>query len=220
MLARRGFVTGGTWCGDRTKIVDVWPSEHGVAEIPKVDKRGGGSACNFAVDTRRLDLTTPVETVELVGDDEDGRFLLTKADAAGIDRRQRRVEPELTTNYSDAFVSSHSGRRTHIFQAGSSAHLHPDHLDLAETCARILHLGLPGVHHMLGPPYARDVNGWVTVLKKARSTGLHTNLKLVSTEPARIASITRLCLPLLDYLIVNDFDVGESCKIGRTRLRK
>ncbi len=120
-MPRHGIVTGGTWCVDRNKILDFWPSEDGVAEILKVDKRGGGCGCNLAVDIRKLDPSMPVETIGLVGEDEDGRFLLAEADAAGVDRRQMHVVPGVTTNYSDAFVSSKTGRRTHIYEAGSSA---------------------------------------------------------------------------------------------------
>jgi sugar/nucleoside kinase (ribokinase family) len=57
-------------------------------------------------------------------------------------------------------------------------------------------------------PWGEDANGWVTVLKKARTAGLETNLELVSVEPERIAALARPCLPYLDLLIVNDTEVG------------
>src|SRR5689334_11424565 len=208
MSGRRGFVTGGTWCVDRNKIVDFWPSEDGVAEILQADRRGGGSGCNFAVDIRRLDPSVPVETIGLVGDDEDGRFLLAEADAAGIDRRQLHVAPGLVTNYSDAFVSQRTGRRTHIFEAGASAHLTPDHFDFAATTGRILHLGLPGIHRILDARFGEDANGWVTILRRAKRAGLETNLEMVSIDREKLAGIVRPCLPHLDYLVVNDFEIG------------
>jgi sugar/nucleoside kinase (ribokinase family) len=205
---RRGFVTGGTWCVDRNKIVTAWPAEDGIAEILRVDKRGGGSGCNLAVDIRQLDPSMPVETIGLVGDDEDGRFLLAEADAAGIDRRQMAILAGATTNYSDAFISSRSGRRTHIYEAGTSALLTPEHFDLAQTAGRIFHLGLPGIHPIMDAPWRGDANGWVRVLKDARAAGLSTNLELVSIEPERIAALARPCLPHLDTLIVNDHEIG------------
>jgi sugar/nucleoside kinase (ribokinase family) len=219
--ARRGVITGGTWCLDRNKMIDRWPSEDQVAEILSEEARGGGSGCNLAVDMRKLDPALPVETIALVGDDEDGRFLMAEADAHGIDRRQMHVTRAAPTHYTDAFGSRASGRRTHIYNAGVAHLLSPDHFDFTQTPARFLHLGLPGTHRVMDAPWGEDANGWVTVLKKARAAGLETNLELMSASDAVIAALTRPCLPHLDLLIVNDVEIGAiagetSSQDGRT----
>jgi sugar/nucleoside kinase (ribokinase family) len=157
---------------------------------------------------KKLDPAMPVETIGIVGDDENGRFLLSHADSFGIDRRQIAVTKELPTQFTDCFGSKRTGRRTHIYYAGAAALLTPDHFDFAETGGRIFHLGLPGIHQVLDSPWHGDANGWVTVLKKARSAGMLTNFELVMIEPERLAGIIRPCLPHLDYLIVNDWEIG------------
>ena len=53
-----------------------------------------------------------------------------------------------------------------------------------------------------------DANGWVAVLRKARAAGLMANLELMTTAAARLAELGRPCLPHLDTLIVNDFEIG------------
>src|SRR5689334_2466320 len=118
---RRGIVTGGTWCLDRNKMIDFWPDEDGVMEIETVEARGGGSGCNLAIDIKKLDPAMPVETIGLIGDDDDGRLLFAEADAFGIDRRQLAVTRDAKTFYTDAYGSRQSGRRTHIFNMGSGA---------------------------------------------------------------------------------------------------
>lgn len=208
LTARRGVITGGTWCLDRNKMIDRWPGEDQVAEIVSEEARGGGSGCNLAVDMRKLDPTLPVETIALVGDDADGRFLMAEADQHGIDRRQMHVTRDAPTHYTDAFGSRASGRRTHIYNAGAAHLLTPDHFDLSQTRARFLHLGLPGTHRLMDAAWGEDANGWVAVLKKARAAGLETNLELMSAAPAVIAALTRPCLPHLDLLIVNDVEIG------------
>ncbi len=205
---RRGVVTGGTWCADHNKIVEHWPAEDDLVEILKEEVRGGGSACNLAIDLKRLDPQLAVSTIGIVGDDEDGRILLAEADAAGIERSRLAVVAGARTNYTDAFTSARSGRRTHLFHAGTSALLTPDHFDFTGDNARFLHLGLPGVHPGLDAPWQADANGWVTVLEKARATGIETNLELCSIPAVRIAEIVRPCLAHLDLLIVNDFEIA------------
>ena len=205
---RRGFVTGGTWCVDLNKMIDFWPPEDSIAEIHQIDVRGGGSGSNLAIDMKKLDPAMPVETIGIVGDDENGRFLLSHADSFGIGRRQMAVTKELPTQFTDCFGSKRTGRRTHIYYPGAAALLTPDHFDFAETSGRIFHLGLPGIHKLLDGPWQGDANGWVTVLKKAKAAGLTTNFELVMIEPQRLAGIIRPCLPHLDYLIVNDWEIG------------
>ena len=206
--SRHGFVTGGCWCVDRNKTLPVWPDEDMSVAVSAAVLRGGGSACNFAVDMRRLDPAMPVETIGLLGEDADGRWLTAEAARFGIEVAQLHVTRDAPTHATDAFQSLASGRRTHIYHEGASALLSPDHFDLGRTHGRILHLGLPGIHAIMDAPWQGDPNGWVTVLKAARRQGLATNLELASIDRARLAALVRPCLPHLDTLIVNDFEIG------------
>lgn len=205
---RRGFVTGGTWCVDANKVVSHWPKEDGLAEYLGEEKANGGSGSNFALDMRQLDPEMPLETIALIGDDEDGRFLMEVADKARIDRSRMQVTHEARTHYTDAFISAESHRRTHIYFRGTSALLSPDHFDFSTVRARILHLGLPGVHRIMDEPWGDDANGWVSVLRKARAAGLETNMELASVGAEAIRRIVSPCLPHLDTLVVNDVEIG------------
>jgi sugar/nucleoside kinase (ribokinase family) len=213
---RSGLVTGGTWCADHNKLVDFWPQEDHIARILSEQWQGGGSACNLAVSLKKLDATVHVETIGLVGEDEDGRRLLAVADNHGVVRDQLRVMPDLPTSYTDAYTSASTGRRTHVYCAGTSSLLTPDHFDLHSTTSKILHLGLPGIHERMDTPWHGDANGWVTVLKRARNAGLLTNLELVSVQSDRIAALVRPCLAYLDFFIVNDVEIGAVTGIETT----
>jgi sugar/nucleoside kinase (ribokinase family) len=72
----------------------------------------------------------------------------------------------------------------------------------------MLHLGLPGAHVTMDAPWREDSTGWATVLRRARAAGLQTNLEMVSTHAHEVARFGRSCLPHLDLLIVNDYEIG------------
>lgn len=205
---RRGFITGGTWCVDNNRMVTHWPGEDGHAQFIEEERHGGGSGCNFALNIKRLDSTIPVETITIVGDDELGRFLRSLAKDAGVGHAQMHVTANASTQWTDAFVSKASGRRTHIFNSGASLSLTPDHFDFSSTNARYLHLGLPGMHQHLDGPWQDDANGWVTVLKRARAAGLKTNMELASIDAEQLAKLVRPCLAHLDLIVVNDSEIG------------
>lgn len=205
---RRGVLTAGTWCVDLNKSIPAWPPEDTMTYIAEIDRQGGGSGCNMAIDLKRLDPGLSVETMGLVGDDGDGRFLLSECDRYGIERSRLAVSAEGQTACTDCFNSLASGRRTHFYAAGVAAMMSPDDFDFAGVRARLLHLGLPGAHKVMDGPWGEDSTGWATVLRKARSAGLLTNLELVSTDREKVARFGRSCLPHLDMLIVNDYEIG------------
>ena len=97
---RRGVLTAGTWCVDINKSIPLWPSEDTMTTIADVDRQGGGSGCNMAIDLKRLDPDLPVETMGLVGDDDDGRFLIAECDRYGVERSGLRVPRQGATAFS------------------------------------------------------------------------------------------------------------------------
>lgn len=207
-MTREGILTGGTWCVDRNLLLDRWPQENGRADILSAQQGGGGSGCNMAIAIRKLAPEMPVATIALVGDDDDGRYLIGEAERNGIDRSQMRTTSEAATDYTLAFASAATGQRTHVSWFGTSHLLTPDHFDFDGDRHRILHLGLPGVHRLMDGPWQNDANGWVTTLRKARAAGLLTNIELASIAPDRLTALVRPCLPHLDLVIVNDHEIG------------
>lgn len=205
---RTGVVTGGTWCADHNKLVETWPSEEELIRIISEDIRGGGSACNLGIDLKRLDSDLPVSTIGLVGDDSDGQHLMQQAMQEGLECSRLVVEAGYRTTFTDAFTAQDTARRTHFFHPGTSQVLSPDHFDFSGIEARILHLGLPGLHEIMDNAWQGDENGWVSVLKKARLVGLETNLELCSLPAEQMRGLIVPCLHHLDYLIVNDFEIA------------
>ena len=205
---RRGFVTAGTWCVDRNVTLPEWPQEDMLAVASDVVLAGGGSACNFAVDMRRLDASIPVETMGLVGTDAEGDLLVATAERHGIATGGLVRTSDAPTMLSEAYQSARSGRRTHILFPGTGPLLSPDHFDFGGTRARFLHLGLPGIHATMDAPSGGDANGWVTVLRRARAAGLETNFELVAAEAGTLRRLILPCLPHLTTLVANDHEIG------------
>ena len=208
MSERRGVMSAGTWCVDFNKSIARWPDEDTSNEVLAIDRQNGGSGSNMAFDLKRLDPDFPVEAMGLVGDDDLGRFLFSECDARGINRAALRAVPGGATMSVDAFNVEANGRRTHFYHQGVGAGMTPDDFDFSSTRARILHLGLPGAHKAMDRQWHGEANGWVAVLRKAKAAGLVANLELMTTSAERLAELGRPCLPHLDWLIVNDYEIG------------
>jgi len=212
-MTRRGVLTAGTWCVDNNKTLERFPVEDTMSVYLEIDRQGGGSGCNMAIDLKKLDPSFHVETMTILGDDDDGRFLAAQCDEYGIERTHLQLIAGGATPFTDCLNSEESGKRTHLFFPGVANILSPEHFDFSSTRARILHLGLPGAHKTMDAPWREDNTGWATVLKAARKAGLQTNLELVSTTREKIRHFGRSCLPHLDLLIVNDYEIGAVADI-------
>ena len=79
-------MSAGTFCVDFNKSIARWPDEDTANEVLAIDRQGGGSGFNMALDLKRLDPAFPVEAMGVVGDDDLGRFLLAECDAHGVER--------------------------------------------------------------------------------------------------------------------------------------
>lgn len=207
-MPRSGFLTAGTFVLDRNITVDAWPSEDMATAARAVQLSGGGSACNFAIVMRRLDPAVPVAVQTLVGRDAEGDFLIAEARRFGINPEGFARTDLARTQVTDAYHSAATGRRTHILFPGTAPLLTPDHFDFSDTTARVLHLGLPGIHPVMDAPWGAEANGWVSVLKRAQAAGLETNLELVSTGAEALRAAILPCLPHLTTLVCNDFEIG------------
>jgi sugar/nucleoside kinase (ribokinase family) len=206
---RRGFISAGTWCVDINCLLTHWPEEDGIAERLREERQGGGSGCNLALNMKQIDPDMPVSAIALVGDDDPGRFLVNVATQFDIDCRQMHVAPGEATQVADAFVSRESGRRTHLFRRGVASMLNVEHFDFSDSTARYLHLGMPGIHHLLDAPAGDGSNGWVEILRKANRAGLKSNMEMPSLDSSILVPIVRPCLPHLDLLIVNDVEIAS-----------
>ncbi|MEO8240875.1 MAG: carbohydrate kinase family protein [bacterium] len=217
MIERRGFLTAGCWCVDRNITVPFWPGEDVVVRVSGNERAGGGSACNLAVDIRKLDASVPVWTTGVVGADEAGDFLKSVAKAHGIDHSQLVQSAAAPTQVTDAYMSAASGRRTHVLFEGSNNLLSPENIVTEGSTAKIFHLGLPGIHAIMDAPWGSHANGWAEVLQRAHGLGMLTSFELVTVSPERIRALVLPCLPYLSLLVVNDFEIGALAGMDTVR---
>jgi sugar/nucleoside kinase (ribokinase family) len=210
---RAGILCAGSVIADAAKVIDRYPALDHLAVIEEVSLSTGGPALNMAVDLRQLGATFPVGLIGAVGDDTHGAFLLAECLRLGITAAGVRELAGTVTSFTDIMVERDGGRRTMFHHSGANARWDAATARLpgpAEpaAAARMLHAGAPGIHPFMDQPRPGGGNGWSALLQRAQSAGLHTNLELVSLEPARIAELAAPCLPHLDSIVVNELEAG------------
>ena len=107
----------------------------------------------------------------------------------------------------DAFNVEANGRRTHFYHQGVAAEMTPDDFDFSSTRREFCILDCPAhTRRWTGHGAERPTAGSRCCARRA--FGLSANLELMTTQADRLAELGRPCLPHLDWLIVNDYEIG------------
>ena len=197
---RHGLTAAGNWIVDRVKTIDVWPQEERLAQILSETTGGGGGAHNVLVDLALMKAPFPLRASGVVGNDEDGKFLMAEAFPLGIDISGLRTTREQPTSSTDVMTVRTTGKRTFFHNRGANRLLEEEDLDPGNS--KIFHLAYLLLLDKVDPLAGR-------ILQRIRATGARTSVDLVSAERARFQEVVIPALPHIDYLIVNEIEAGE-----------
>lgn len=196
----KGITCAGNWVVDRVKLIDAWPQEERLANVLGEVRGGGGGAHNVCIDLARMQAPFPLRAVGIVGDDEDGRWLLAEAFQHGVDITGLHKTKEASTSYTDVMTVKSTGRRTFFHSRGANRLLGPKHIDPGTS--RILHLAYLLLLDGVDPAAAQ-------ILQQARASGAKTSIDLVSAERAKFREVVLPALAYADYVFLNEIEAGE-----------
>src|SRR5687768_17656126 len=177
---RSGILAGGNWIVDAVKIIDTWPQQDALANIFSTSKGAGGSPFNVLVDLGLMGVAFPLAGVGLIGDDDNGAWILELCARLGIDTTELQPTHAAPTSYTDVMTVQANGRRTFFHARGANALLEASHFDFSVTNARIFHLGYLLLLDRLDLPSATHGTIAAEVLARAQHAGLKTSIDVVS----------------------------------------
>ena len=199
-------------------MIERWPAEDMVVEILNQSVDGGGSACNFAVDIRKLDPDMPVDTIGVLGDDAFGAVL------ERVDRRERHRPPRRRDR---------PRRRDELHRRLQRALQRPAHASLPcrrqrRAVAGALRLRADaGAHPASRPAGHPRADGRPLGRRPERlgqrccaprgPPGWRPTSRCSRSSRSGCAGRSSPASALLDYLIINDFEVGALTGGGRSR---
>ncbi len=207
---QNGIIAAGNWIIDHVKRIDAWPKQGTLVNIKDETIGTGGAPYNVLVDLAKMKVNFPLQAVGVIGNDQDGEYILTDLKKNHIDSKYMTVSNSALTSYTDVMTELGSGARTFFHFRGANAKLNYSHFETIQTNAKIFHLGylllldeLDKKDEEFGVVAAR-------VLKLMQQKGCNTSVDVVSEFSQRFKQIVLPCLPYIDYLIVNEVEAGES----------
>lgn len=207
---RNGIAAIGTWIIDHVHMIDVWPQEESLANVSEKSSSAGGLAYNVLVDLAKFKMDLPLEGVGFVGDDEDGRFILAQCDAHGIDRSNIRIADEEPTSYTEVMTVRSTGGRTFFHSRGANNLLTYETVPFHNIRAAIVHFGYLLLMDSIDEPDPEFGTVAAKILHRLQDMGIKTSVDTVSEQSDRFLRLVPPALKYTDYLILNEFEAGQT----------
>lgn len=204
-----GIVIAGNLVVDYVKQVSCYPQPGMLANILS-EKRGvGGCAANTTVDIARMDASIPLKSIGMVGDDENGRYVINVLEQNGIDTSAVMVYREAETSYTDVMSDTQTGERTFFHFRGANAMFSYEHIDWSGLSGGIFHIGYALLLDAMDGPDAQYGTVMAKTLAKASQAGMLTSMDVVSESGGRFREVVLPCLPYCDYVIINEIEASQ-----------
>ncbi|RNC64996.1 carbohydrate kinase family protein [Proteiniphilum sp. X52] len=213
-MQRNGIISAGNWIIDHIKMIDVWPERGNLANIKFVAERAlGGCSHNVLINLARLQTDMPLWAGGIVGNDDDGKYIMDEIAKYNIDSRYMSIRYGLTTSFTDVMSEIPTGVRTFFHYRGSNALLDYPDLEKMESPAKIFHLGYLLLLDKLDSFDEEYGTVAAKVLHMLKSKGYEISIDVVSEQGERFRSVVIPSLKYVDYLICNEIEAGACTDI-------
>ena len=207
-MERKGIAIAGNIVTDIVKNIDRYPEIGTLSNISSVSRSVGGSVPNVGIDLSVIDPAILLSAIGRIGDDDNGRYVLSRLKSAHMDVSRVTISTSAPTSFSDV-MNLPGGERTFFHARGANAEFDPSQIDLESLDCRLLHIAYILLLDRFDAPDAECGTVMAAFLKAVRKRGIETSVDMVS-DASRNARIALPALKFCDYFIVNEI---ECCSV-------
>ncbi len=209
-MDRRGICAAGNLIADIMHRIDRYPARGELTSIiGRREMTVGGLACNVSLSLAILDDQLPVFAAGRIGDDAEGRLILSRfAEHRNIDAGGVLIGGG-ETSYTLVLNDRHSGERTFFTARGAGARFDVDDVDLDRLPARIFHAGYILLLDSLDSGDPEYGTRMARLLHDARGRGMRTSIDVVSESGDRFSRLVPPAMKYADYCIINEYEAQQ-----------
>ncbi len=206
----QGIAIAGNILVDIVNLIDTYPQKSMLANIQQTVTAVGGCVPNTIIDIAKIDPDLFLTALGKVGNDENGRYVLSQMRKYGIDVTQVRIDETMPTASSNVMTEISSGDRTFFYAGGANRSFSPDDIDVESLDCRMFHIGYILLLDAMDAYDAEYGTKMAGLLKRVSERGIKTSIDVVSEEGNRFREKVIPALKYCDYAILNEI---ESCRV-------
>ena len=116
----KGITILGNLIVDYVKLIDYYPKMGMLSNILEISRCVGGCAANTSVDIAKIDRDVKVTSVGLVGNDENGEYIVDVLTENGVECSIKKTD-QAPTSFTDVMSIKNTGERTFFHARGANA---------------------------------------------------------------------------------------------------
>jgi sugar/nucleoside kinase (ribokinase family) len=199
----KGITIAGTTLVDIVKNIDRYPEAGMLVNIHDINYAVGGCLPNTAINLAKIDRRIPISTIGKVGNDENGRYIVSTLQKYGINVSKMCYTSQNPTSFCDV-MSVPSGERTFFHKKGANAEFCPEDIDIDSLNSNLLHIGYVLLLDKFDEEDKQYGTAMARFLSEVQKRGIKTSVDVVSSESDKFADKIIPVLKYCDYAIMNE----------------
>lgn len=206
MLQKKGIAIAGNIVTDIVKNIECYPEIGTLTNITSLSSAVGGCVPNVGIDLSKIDPHLSVYAYGRVGTDENGRFILSKLAANGVNIDGVVYSKDRPTSFTDV-MSIPGGERTFFHVRGANTEFSPEDINVKNLNCDILHIGYILLLDKFDAPDAKYGTAMARFLSDVQREGVLTSVDMVSDSSGNYGEKVIPALKYCDFFIVNELEI-------------
>ena len=206
MLQKKGIAIAGNIVTDIVKNIERYPEIGTLTNITSLSSAVGGCVPNVGIDLAKIDPHLSVYAYGRVGTDENGRFILSKLAANGVNIDGVVYSKDRPTSFTDV-MSIPGGERTFFHVRGANTEFSPEDINVKNLNCDILHIGYILLLDKFDAPDAKYGTAMARFLSDVQREGVLTSVDMVSDSSGNYGEKVIPALKYCDFFIVNELEI-------------
>ncbi len=208
---KNGIAIAGNIIVDIVNIIDKYPEKNMLANISSSTPAVGGCVSNTIIDIAKIDPEMHLTAIGKVGNDDNGKFVISQMNQYGIDTSHIKTDDSAPTACTHVMSEKTTGERTFFYASGANGKFSADDINLDALDCKIFHAGYILLLEALDAPDEEYGTKMARLLHDVAEKGIKTSIDVVSEDGDRFREKVVPALKHVDYAIMNEI---ECCKVS------
>lgn len=206
---KKGICVAGNLLVDITYPIERWPRQSELTTITEgITRTIGGAVCNVITDLAKLDSGIPLTALGVIGDDQEGEFILEQLGQhknVDLSLLKRQGKTSFTAVMSDNATKA----RTFFQYRGANALFDESCIDWNQVDAGLLHVAYILLLDALDQEDGEYGTKMARLLSTAQKRGIKTSIDVVTETGDRFRTLVPPALKYTDYCVINELEAQQ-----------